>query len=565
MPSRHRRPVALAGGVLLLVACGSSTASPTGEQVNAALGAITAQGVLGEIKALSDDSMEGRAPGSAAEPKVLKYISGQFQTIGLQPGNPDGSWLQNVALMGYTSKPTASLTVGGKTMPLKFPDDYVATSRHEQLEVDVDNSDIVFVGYGVVAPEYNWDDYKGIDVKGKTIVMLVNDPPVRSASDTSVLDPAVFGGTRMTYYGRWTYKYEIASTKGAAAAIVVHQTAPAGYGWDVVRNSWSGENMDIRRADGNKDRVPVEAWITYDKAKQLFKAAGKDFDVLERAARERDFKPVDLHATATFHLQNSVRQVESHNVVGKLVGSDPTLRDEYVVYTAHWDHLGRDTTLKGDQIFNGAIDNASGVAGILEEAKAFRALATPPRRSILFIALTAEEKGLLGARYYVANPLYPLDKTLGDFNIDGLNQWGRTADLTVIGRGNTTLEDLLAQVAVSHGRSLSPDAEPEKGFYYRADHFEFAKAGVPAMFLDNGIHYIGKPDDYSKTKRDEYTDKDYHQPSDQVKPDWDLSGAVEDLGLLFRVGVQVSGDSIWPSWKPGTEFKAVRDKMLGGH
>jgi Zn-dependent M28 family amino/carboxypeptidase len=564
MSSATRVPPCVCG-ILLLAACGGSTVGPTAEQVTAAQAAITAPGILQHIKNLADDSMLGRAPGGIGEDRAIKYISEQFKAIGLAPGNPDGTWFQNVELLGFTAAPTAEFHVGAKTIKLDFPKDYVAASRREADEIDINNSDLVFVGYGVVAPEYNWDDYKGVDVTGKTIVMLVNDPPVPDPKDSTQLDSTVFHGKAMTYYGRWTYKYEIASTKGAAAAIIVHQTGPAGYPWEVVEHSWSRENMDVKHPDGNKAHVAIESWITLDRARELFKAAGKDFDKLQRAARDRDFHPVSLGATATIHIKNTVRAVHSHNVVGKLVGSDAKLRDEFLIYTAHWDHLGIGAPIKGDSIFNGAMDNASGVAGILELAKAFKALPVAPRRSVLFIAVTAEEKGLLGARYYGENPLYPLDKTLADLNLDGLNQWGPTSDLTVIGKGNSTLEDLLADAAAAHQRTLSPDAEPEKGFYYRADHFEFAKKGVPSMFLDNGIHYIGKPDDYSKKKRDEYTDHDYHNVTDEVKPDWDLSGAVEDLALLFVVGNHVANDAVWPTWKPGTEFKAIREKMLAGH
>ena len=564
MPSIVPSPRVLCGA-LLLVACGSSASGPTSEQVTAAQAAITATGLLSGIKDLADDSMLGRGPGTLGEDRAIHYVNAQFKALGLEPGNPNGTYYQAVELLGFTATPSAEFTAGGKAIKLTFPKDYVAASRREAAEVDVDNSELVFVGYGVVAPEYNWDDYKGVDVKGKTIVMLINDPPVRDPKDSTRLDSMVFHGKAMTYYGRWTYKFEIASAKGAAAAIVVHQTIPAAYPWEVVEHSWSKENMDVKHPDGNKAHVGIESWITYEKAKELFKASGKDFDALARGARERDFTPVSLGATATFHLKNTVRQFQSHNVVAKLTGSDPKLRDEYVIYSAHWDHLGTGAAIKGDSIFNGAMDNASGVAGMLAIAKAYKALPVAPRRSILFIAVTAEEKGLLGARYYGENPLYPLEKTLADLNLDGVNQWGRTTDLVVIGKGNSTLEDILGEFAAAQKRTLSPDPESEKGFYYRADHFEFAKRGVPSMFLDAGVHFIGKSDDYSKTKRDEYTDHDYHNVSDEVKADWDLSGAVEDLSLLFGVGVRVANGSVWPTWKPGNEFKAIREKMLSPH
>ena len=564
MPRFRYSPRTLCGA-LLLVACGSNAAGPTPQQVTAAQGAITAQGILTGIKALADDSMLGRAPGGVGEDRAIHYVAAQFKAIGLEPGNPNGTYYQAVELLGFTATPSAAFRAGGKEITLAFPKDYVAASRREAPEIDVDNSDLIFVGYGVVAPEYNWDDYKGVDVTGKTIVMLINDPPVTDPRDSTQLDSTVFHGKAMTYYGRWTYKFEIASAKGAAAAIIVHQTAPAAYPWDVVEHSWSGENMDVKHPDGNKAHVGIESWITYEKAKELFKASGKDFDALARSARERNFKPVPLGATATIHIKNAVREVHSHNVVARLPGGDPKVRDEYVAYTAHWDHLGTGSPINGDSIFNGAMDNASGVAGMLEIAKAYRALGTPPRRSVLFIAVTAEEKGLLGARYYGENPLYPLEKTLADLNLDGINQWGRTTDLVVIGKGNSTLEDLLGDLASAQKRTLSPDPESEKGLYYRADHFEFAKHGVPAMFLDAGVHFVGKPDGYSKATRDRYTDHDYHNVTDEVKPDWDLSGAVDDLGLLFGVGVRVADDLTWPTWKPGTEFKAIREKMLAGH
>ena len=526
--------------------------------VDTAAQAITAEGLLQHIKDLSADSMEGRAPATPGEQKAIAYMQSQFKSLGLQPGNPDGSYLQNVDLIGYLSHPKASFTAGGKTIPLEYPDDYVAVSRHNRPETKVDNSDIVFVGYGVVAPEYGWDDYKGLDVKGKTLLMLVNDPPVRLPNDTA-LDTTMFKGRAMTYYGRWTYKYEIATDKGAAAAIIIHETGPAGYPYAVISGSNSVEQFDVISPDAER-RVPVEAWITSDKAKELLRDAGQNFDSLKARAARKDFKPVVLDAKANFDVKIDARKVQSHNVVAKLPGTDE--KDQYVIYTAHWDHLGRDTTLKGDQIYNGAIDNASGSSALIEIAKAFSKLPSPPRRSVLFLSVTAEEKGLVGAKYYATHPLYPLDRTVADINMDGINQWGRTSDFTVIGLGNSTLDDVLANELKAEGRTIRPDAEPEKGFYYRSDHFEFAKQGVPALDVDAGIDFIGKPADYGMKKRDEYTNNDYHKPSDEVKPDWDLSGAVDDARVLFKVGYDVARSDSIPQWKPGTEFKAKRDSMM---
>ena len=368
----------------------------------------------------------------------------------------------------------------------------------------------------------------------------------------------------MTYYGRWTYKYEEASRRGAAACIIVHETGPAGYPFEVVSGSWGRENFDIVSADNNASRVGVESWITLDRAKELFAASGQDFDALKKAATTKEFKPVALNAKATIHVKNTLRKIDSQNVVAKLEGSDPALKNEYVVYTAHWDHLGKDDKAQGDQIFNGAIDNASGVATVLEIAEGFTKLATPPKRSVLFLMVTAEEKGLLGSKYYAEHPLYPLAKTLADINIDGVNQWGHTSDFTIIGLGNSTLDDITTEAAQVQGRTISPDPDPGKGSFYRSDHFEFAKQGVPALDPGEPTKYIGKSPEFAKQKRDDYTEHDYHKPSDEVKPDWDLSGAVEDAQLLFVIGYNVLQGDKYPEWKPGTEFKAARDKSLGG-
>ncbi len=523
---------------------------------------INADSLRRHIEVLAHDSMEGRGPGTPAEEKVVRYLTAEFQKLGLEPGNPDGTWTQSVALLGFTADPTAEFRVGKRRIPLAFRTDYVAVSRREVPLVESIASDMVFVGYGVNAPEFDWDDYKGMDLKGKTLVILVNDPAVADARDSTVLDTAKFRGRAMTYYGRWTYKYEEASRRGAAAAIIVHQTGPAGYPWEVVAGSWGGENMDVRHLDKNKDRVAVEAWITEAKARQLFAAAGQDFDVLARAARKPEFGPVALNATATFRIKNAIRTVDTRNVIARLPGADVDLRDEYVIYTAHWDHLGIGQPVAGDSIFNGALDNATGTAALIELARAYKALEDPVKRTVLFLAVTAEEKGLLGARYYAGSPLYPLQKTLANFNIDGLNQWGPTTDVVVVGIGNTTLEDVLGVVAGGRQRTLSPEPEPEKGFYYRSDHFEFAKQGVPALYLESGTEYIGQPADYGKRRRDEYNENDYHKPSDEVKPTWDLRGAVADLDMLFEAGRRVANDSIWPTWKMGTEFKAIRERSL---
>ncbi len=538
-----------------------STSAPPAE-MKSVFDSVTGDDLLRHIKVLASDEYEGRGPGTRGEELSVNYLTGEFKRLGLKPGNPDGTYVQKVPLVGFTAEPRASFNAGGKTIDLESTKDYVAVSRRVQPEVKVENSDVVFVGYGVVAPEYGWDDYKGVDVRGKTIVMLINDPAVPDPNDASKLDERIFKGRAMTYYGRWTYKYEIASEKGAAAAIIIHEEGPAGYPYEVVAGSWGRENVDIQTPDKNANRVAVESWLHLDRAKELFAAGSQDFEALKRSAQTKDFRPVALPAKANFFVKNNLREINSNNVVAKLEGSDSQLRNEYVVYTAHWDHLGRDEKMTGDGIFNGAIDNASGIATLLEIAEAFTKMPAPPKRSILFLAVTAEEKGLLGAKYYATNPLYPLERTLANINMDGANQWGRTRDVVVVGDGNSTLDDLLREAATQQSRTVKPDPEPEKGFFYRSDHFEFAKQGVPALYPDTGTEYIDKPAGYSQQKRDEYTKNDYHKVTDEIKPDWDLSGAIEDGQLLVLVGYRVAQGDKYPEWKPGTEFKAKRDAMM---
>jgi len=530
----------------------AAPAASTPAELSAALNAIAAADILNHTTVLSSDEYEGRGPGTKGEELTVSYLTAQFQRLGLKPGNPDGTYIQKVPLAGITTTPTMSFTSGGKTTSLKFPDEFVSVSRRVVPETNVTNSDVVFVGYGVVAPEFGWDDYKDVDVRGKTIVMLINDPPLA--------DEKMFRGKAMTYYGRWTYKYEIATEKGAAAAIIVHETGPAGYPYEVISGSWSRENFDIQMPDKNMKRVGIESWINVDRARELFAAGGQDFEKLKQAAATKEFRPVALNTKANLTARNQLRTVDSANVVARIEGSE--LPNEYVVYSAHWDHLGRDPKLTGDQIYNGALDNASGIGAMLEIAEAFTKLPKAPRRSILFLAVTAEEKGLLGAKYYATNPLYPLNRTLANINMDGVNQWGRTRDVTMVGDDNSTLIDLLRDTAQAQGRVVNPDPEPEKGFYYRSDHFEFARVGVPALYPDSGVDYLGKDATYSKSKRDEYTSRDYHKVTDEVKPDWDLTGAVEDAQLLTIIGYRVAQDDKYPEWKPGTEFKAKRDATM---
>jgi len=531
------------------------------ERLQPALEAITPDGLLAHIKVLASDEFEGRAPGSKGEELSVKYISDQFKKIGLKPGNPDGTYTQEVPLAGIKSEPRMSFIVGDKTMDLKYPDDFVASSARLRPEIKIDKSNLVFVGYGVVAPEYGWDDYKDVDVKGKTLLMLIGDPPIPDPKDPSKLDDKMFKGKAMTYYGRWTYKYEIAAKRGAAAAVIIHETEPAAYPWQVVRSSWSKENFELDNPNKNMDAVSARSWITLDVAKKLFADSGQDFDALKKSAITGNFRPVVLNAKANIDIKQQVRSFKSHNVIGKLEGSDPKLSGEYVIYTAHWDHLGRHPELQGDQIFNGAIDNASGVASVIEIAGAFSKINPPPKRSVLFMATTAEEAGLLGAKYYAEHPLYPLEKTLADINLDSMNVWGKARDIEDLSLGFSAIDDLLTAAAKQQGRKAIPDSRPDKGKIYRADNFEFSKVGLPSLYIGKGEHLLSRPEN-APLRSDEYDSTDYHQVTDEVRPDWDLSGAVQDVQLVFEVGYEVANGDKFPEWKPGNEFKAKRDAML---
>jgi Zn-dependent M28 family amino/carboxypeptidase len=520
--------------------------------------------MLETIRVLSSDEYEGRGPGTHGEELATGYIKKSFADLGLAPGEPGGSYLQDVPLVGLSSSSAMTIEVGGKTITPTVLNDYVAVTRHVSPEIEVKDSDLIFVGYGVAAPEYGWDDFKGVDVRGKTVVMLINDPPVRDPKDPTRLDNTMFKGKAMTYYGRWTYKYEEASAKGAAACIIIHETGPAGYPWAVVAGSWGRENFSLQTPNGGAGLTLVDGWITLPFAKRLFAAAGQDFDVLKAAAVSRDFHPVDLKAKVSMVVANKIRPVASHNVIAKLEGSDPVLRDECVVVSAHWDHLGRNPRLPGHQIYNGALDNASGCAGLLEIARRFAELppAGRPKRTVLFLALTAEEQGLLGSRYYVHHPAYPLAKTLAVINIDGMQQAGPSRDIQIVGYGNSTLDDLAEEVLKERGRVGEPELDPEKGSFYRSDHFEFAKEGVPGFYTKSGIEIIGKPAGYGQMRRDEYIAEDYHKVTDQIKPWWDLRGAAMDADLFFTIGMRIAQGSDWPTWKPGAEFKSRRDAML---
>jgi Zn-dependent M28 family amino/carboxypeptidase len=526
----------------------------------ATIAKVDAERILGHIRVLASDELEGRFPGTPGEEKTVTYLTAEMRKLGLGPGNTDGSFVQKVPLVGITATEDRPLVVtgGSRLETFRWRDDVVAWTKRVADAASIDASELVFVGHGIVAPEYDWDDFKGVDLKGKTMVVLVNDPLVPDPSDPSKVDPNVFKGTAMTQYGRWTYKYEEGARRGAAGVLIIHETGPAGYPFTIVQRNL-GEKFDLVSADKNMGRASLEGWLSLDAAKRVLAIAGQDFDTLKKQATSRSFKPVPLGVKASFSVRNKIRTIDSRNVIGRLEGADPKLKDEHIVVTAHWDHLGIGAPVNGDRIYRGAIDNASGVATILEIARVVTETKPRPRRSFLFLAVTAEEQGLLGSRQYTTAPLHPLEGTVANINIDGINPWGRTKDVTVVGLGLSDLDDVLRDAAREQGRTLRPDPDAEKGTYYRSDHINFAKAGVPALYAGGGVDFIGKSPEFGRRKRDEYTQHDYHAPSDTIKPDWDLSGAAEDAALLATVGYRVANAETPPEWKPGAEFSRKRD------
>ncbi len=550
--NRTAEPAARRGLALLLalVAAAATAAEPSAERI------------LARTRVLASDEFEGRAPGTPGEDRTVAYLVEEFRRMGLAPGNPDGTYVQAVPAAGITSRTALAFEAGGRRTELQAGIDFIGLSRRRAAEVALADSEVVFVGYGVTAPEFGWDDFKDVDVRGKTVLMLVNDPPVRGAD--GALDDAVFGGRAMTYYGRWTYKFESASARGAAAVFIVHETGPAGYPFAVIAAGSGRETFDAGSPAEVAARVAVEGWISLETARALCAAAGRDFAALKAAAADRAFRPVPLAARAHVRVANTVREVVSRNVVARLPGADPRRRDEAVVFTAHWDGYGRDPARTGDQILNGAADNAVAVAMLLELAELAAGLppAERPARTLLFLAPTYEEKGLLGSQYYVRHPLHPLERTAANLNLEPLSAaqaYGPTRDLEVVGRNRSTVDAFAAEVARAQGRVLAPDAEPEKGYYYRSDHIEFAKAGVPAFFARAGVDEVGAPPGTGERRRLDYLVHDYHKPSDEVRPDWTMAGAAHDTRFFLALGRRVADADGMPVWEDGSEFKAVRE------
>jgi hypothetical protein len=527
-----------------LIACLALSGADTAPVPARALNAITPEGILKHIRVLASDEYEGRAPGTPGEQKSLDYIIAQCRALKLAPGNPNGTYLQKVTLWGITpGGGEITVHVGDQAFATAAGQDYRVTSSRPKAEIDIAESPIVFAGYGIVAPEYKWDDYKGVDVKGKAVVILSGDPPIPDPADPVKLDPKMFLGAELSFYGRAGTKADVAWAHGASAVITLTGGAGRGGGRG---GGTPRESMILLDAYSNR-RIGATVALNTEKATQLFAAAGQDLSALRKAALSRDFQPVPLKASIAVQAHNQIREVDSANVVAKIAGSDSKLRDEYVIYSGHWDHLGR----QGDNIFHGASDNASGTAGVLELARAFTQLPSRPKRTVIFVWTTAEEKGLLGAKYYVQNPLYPLARTVANINLDYFSNWGwgKTKDFSILGIGMSSLDDLVQDAVKRQGRVVTGDTDPSEGFYWRSDHVEFAMGGVPSLASSPGIDFVGQPDGYGEKKRQEYIRNDYHKATDVVKPDWDLTGAVQDLQVLLEVGYRAAQDPARPVWR----------------
>jgi Zn-dependent M28 family amino/carboxypeptidase len=508
------------------------------------------------IKFLADDLLEGRGPGARGGMIAAKYIAANFEALGLEPAAANRSYFQQVQMIGTRTDPENKLIIKSRageaesSVEFKSGDDFVAGTDLEQNEVRIDG-DLVFVGYGILSPENKWDDYKGLDVRGKVLLIMVNDPPPTST------EPELFGGRALTYYGRWTYKYEEAARRGAAGAILIHTGESAGYGWSVVRNSWGSERFGLL-PDSKTPTLKLKSWVTDAAARKIVETCGQNLDQLRQSALTREFRPVVLNAKVSTTLRFKSQRLTSPNVVGIFPGNDPVLKNEYLVYSAHWDHLGIVPEQKGDNIYNGAVDNATGIAGIIGIARAYTALNTKPRRSILFIATTAEEQGLLGAEYYIRNPLVPLQKTIANINLDSMNVIGQTTDLTPLGADRSMLGNIIAEVAKENNLTVSPDAHPEQGSFYRSDHFPFAKAGIPAVNFESGTKFFGHSEKWTEEQILDYRQNRYHQPSDEYSPNWNFSGMVQQARLAFWIGLRVANAKDAPQWNKGDEFERAR-------
>jgi len=519
-----------------------------------AAGTITPDVLRAHIRFLASDLLEGRFPATRGDQLAEEYVASQLEALGVKPGGPNGSWFQSFSVVGLNGHPdTMTISKGAEKLELKTLQDFIASAGKQNPESRLENAEIVFVGYGIVAPEYQWDDYKGADLKGKVLLMMNNDPD---------WDPNLFAGKTRLWYGRWDYKYESAAKTGAAGAIIIHTTPSAGYPWQVVQTSWSGEQFSLPYEGG--PRLEVRGWATEDASKRIAAMAGKDLAALIESAKNRNFRPVPLGVTASTAFHNEVSKKQTENVIGVLKGSDPKLSQQVVIYTAHHDHLGVKKGVKQgeDSIYNGAVDNASGVSGLLAIARAYAALPKPPRRTIMFAAVAAEEQGLLGSEYLAKHPPVPPGAFAADINMDSLNIWGRTKDVSFIGLGKSSLDTYVKELAAMQGRVVKPDEMPDRGFFYRSDQFNLAKIGVPAAYFHSGLEFIGKPEGWGKKTREEWEATHYHQPSDELKDSWTFDGMVEDVQLYFYLGEKVAQADKMPEWNKGDEFEQARKNAL---
>jgi hypothetical protein len=549
--------VLLAGTLATLTAAGLAVIGPavTTDGERAAANAIRANRMRADVRFLASDLVEGRGPATRGDRLAREYIATRFEAIGLEPGAQGGSWEQGFDMVGIAAECPKVLRVssGGRGTDLRFLEDYVAYSGIQAREARIDDGELVFVGYGIVAPEHAWDDFKGEDLRGRVLLFMNNDPQA---------DPRLFAGKRRLHYGRWDYKYEMAARLGAAGALILHTDASAGYGWKVVTASWTGEQFSLPAVPG-EPALPVKGWVTEEAGRRIARLGGHDLDALRAAAESREFRPVRLGVRASLSLRNEVARRATANVIGLLRGRDPELAREAVVYTAHHDHYGSKPGPSGEAVvYNGALDNASGVAALLAIAEAFAALPERPRRSILFAAVAAEEQGLLGSTYLARHPPVPAGRLAANINLDGMNIWGRTRDVPVVGLGKSSLDDWIRALAEAQGRVVVPEAFPEKGAFYRSDHLSFARVGVPAAYLDAGTEVLGRPPGWGRERQEEWEAAHYHQPTDDLTADWDLSGAVEDAQLLFHLGTKVAEAPLAPTWRPGDEFEAARKRAL---
>jgi Zn-dependent M28 family amino/carboxypeptidase len=518
----------------------------------AAAQSITQDLLRSQIRFLASDLLEGRGTASRGDKLAEAYVATRFEGLGLKPGGPDGKWYQPVELVEVNGRPeTLTFSGNGKSLELKLSTDFMAVDGRQSTKTAIEKAELVFVGYGIVAPEYRWDDYKGADLKGKILLMMNNDPED---------DPNLFAGKTRLWYGRWDYKYESAAKTGAAGAIIIHTTHSAGYPWQVIQTSWAGSQFSLPQKGG--DHLQLRGWSTDEASKRIVALGGKDLDALRAAAEKRDFTPVPLGVTLSTAFTSTIQRTQTENVIGILPGSDPKLSRQAVVYTAHHDHLGikKDAKPGDDIIYNGAVDNASGVSAILAIAQAFKRMPKVPKRSIVFVAVSAEEQGLLGSEYLAEHPPFPPGQLAADINIDGVNIWGRTRDVAMIGLGKSSIDDVLRPLVAMQGRSLKPDTFPDRGYFYRSDQFSLAKVGVPAAYLKHGNDFINRPEGWGKKQQEQWEATRYHQPSDELTDDWDLSGAVEDVQLNFYLGYQLAQAPAMPEWKKGDEFERARKK-----